>query len=136
MVRMQRYLVFTCCRVQCNGSGRECKEGDGRNQREFSGRLSYEIPFDMTTYISESIHEVYKTLFEAWCWLCWIVYLSLQSWRATLIPGGSGTYFPDWYFRIHADFGFSINILTLLGLILAIGIVVDDAIVVVEEWSI
>ena len=52
----------------------------------FPEGLSYEIPFDMTTYISESIHEVYKTLFEALVLVVLVVYLSLQSWRATLIP--------------------------------------------------
>ena len=51
----------------------------------FPEGLSYEIPFDMTTYISESIHEVYKTLFEALVLVVLVVYLSLQSWRATLI---------------------------------------------------
>ena len=52
----------------------------------FPDGLSYEIPFDMTTYISESIHEVYKTLFEALILVIIVVFLSLQSWRATLIP--------------------------------------------------
>lgn len=54
--------------------------------RNFPEGLAYEIPFDMTTYISESIHEVYKTLFEALFLVIIVVFLSLQSWRATLIP--------------------------------------------------
>ena len=54
--------------------------------RNFPEGLTYEIPFDMTTYISESIHEVYKTLFEALFLVIVVVFLSLQSWRATLIP--------------------------------------------------
>ena len=78
--------------------------------RTFPEGMKYEIPFDMTTYISESIHEVYKTLFEALFLVIVVVFLFLQSWRA-----------------------FSLNILTLLGLVLAIGLVVDDAIVVVEN---
>ena len=54
--------------------------------KNFPDGLSYRIPFDMTTYISESIHEVYKTLFEALALVIFVVFLSLQSWRATLIP--------------------------------------------------
>ena len=54
----------------------------------FPEGLSYEIPFDMQRISTESIHEVYKTLFEALVLVVLVVYLSLQSWRATLIPGG------------------------------------------------
>lgn len=100
--------------------------------KNFPEGLSYEIPFDMTTYISESIHEVYKTLFEALVLVVLVVYLSLQSWRATLIPVVAVPISLIGTFGFMLIFGFSLNILTLLGLILAIGIVVDDAIVVVE----
>ena len=62
------------------------KEAMDEISKNFPEGLSYEIPFDMTTYISESIHEVYKTLFEALVLVVLVVYLSLQSWRATLIP--------------------------------------------------
>ena len=101
--------------------------------RNFPEGLSYEIPFDMTTYISESIHEVYKTLFEALVLVVLVVFLSLQSWRATLIPIVAVPISLIGTFGFMLIFGFSLNILTLLGLILAIGIVVDDAIVVVES---
>ena len=99
----------------------------------FPEGLSYEIPFDMTTYISESIHEVYKTLFEALILVIIVVYLSLQSWRATLIPLVAVPISLIGTFGFMLIFGFSLNMLTLLGLVLAIGIVVDDAIVVVEN---
>ena len=99
----------------------------------FPDGLSYEIPFDMTTYISESIHEVYKTLFEALILVIIVVFLSLQSWRATLIPIVAVPISLIGTFGFMLIFGFSLNILTLLGLVLAIGIVVDDAIVVVEN---
>ena len=99
----------------------------------FPEGMSYEIPFDMTTYISESIHEVYKTLFEALVLVVLVVFLSLQSWRATLIPVVAVPISLIGTFGFMLIFGFSLNILTLLGLILAIGIVVDDAIVVVEN---
>lgn len=100
--------------------------------RNFPEGLHYEIPFDMTTYISESIHEVYKTLFEALLLVVLVVFLSLQSWRATLIPMIAVPISLIGTFGFMLVFGFSLNILTLLGLVLAIGIVVDDAIVVVE----
>lgn len=101
--------------------------------KNFPEGMSYEIPFDMTTYISESIHEVYKTLFEALLLVVLVVFLSLQSWRATLIPIIAVPISLIGTFGFMLIFGFSLNILTLLGLILAIGIVVDDAIVVVEN---
>lgn len=99
----------------------------------FPEGMSYEIPFDMTTYISESIHEVYKTLFEALLLVVLVVFLSLQSWRATLIPVIAVPISLIGTFGFMLIFGFSLNMLTLLGLVLAIGIVVDDAIVVVEN---
>ncbi len=101
--------------------------------KNFPEGLQYEIPFDMTTYISESIHEVYKTLFEALILVIVVVFLSLQNWRATLIPIVAVPISLIGTFGFMLIFGFSLNILTLLGLILAIGIVVDDAIVVVEN---
>ena len=101
--------------------------------KNFPEGLKYEIPFDMTTYISESIHEVYKTLFEALVLVIFVVFLSLQSWRATLIPVVAVPISLIGTFGFMLIFGFSLNMLTLLGLILAIGIVVDDAIVVVEN---
>ncbi len=109
------------------------KEAMKEISANFPEGLSYEIPFDMTTYISESIHEVYKTLFEALILVIIIVYLSLQSWRATLIPLVAVPISLIGTFGFMLIFGFSLNMLTLLGLVLAIGIVVDDAIVVVEN---
>ncbi len=101
--------------------------------KNFPKGLHYEIPFDMTTYISESIHEVYKTLFEALFLVIIVVFLSLQNWRATIIPIVAVPISLIGTFGFMLIFGFSLNTLTLLGLVLAIGIVVDDAIVVVEN---
>ena len=101
--------------------------------RTFPEGLSYEVTFDMTEYISESIHEVYKTLFEALFLVMIVVFLSLQSWRATIIPIVAVPISLIGTFGFMLIMGFSLNILTLLGLVLAIGIVVDDAIVVVEN---
>ena len=99
----------------------------------FPEGLEYNFPFDMTEYISQSIHEVYKTLFEALFLVIVVVFLSLQSWRATLIPVIAVPISLIGTFGFMLIFGFSLNMLTLLGLVLAIGIVVDDAIVVVEN---
>lgn len=101
--------------------------------RSFPEGISYNIPFDMTTYISESIHHVYRTFFEALLLVILVVFLSLQNWRATLIPVIAVPISLIGTFGVMLVFGFSLNMLTLLGLILAIGIVVDDAIVVVEN---
>ena len=109
------------------------KEAMEEISKNFPEGMSYEIPFDMTTNISESIHEVYKTLFEALILVIIVVYLSLQSWRATVIPLVAVPISLIGTFGFMLIFGFSLNILTLLGLVLAIGIVVDDAIVVVEN---
>ena len=87
----------------------------------------------MTTYISESIHHVYRTFFEALILVILVVFLSLQNWRTTIIPIVAVPISLMGTFGVMLLFGFSLNMLTLLGMILAIGIVVDDAIVVVEN---
>lgn len=124
------YMLPGANAMEVAKSVKEAMEGISKN---FPEGMSYEIPFDMTTYISESIHEVYKTLFEALILVIIVVYLSLQSWRATVIPLVAVPISLIGTFGFMLIFGFSLNILTLLGLVLAIGIVVDDAIVVVEN---
>ncbi|MGL4957143.1 MAG: efflux RND transporter permease subunit [Bacteroidales bacterium] len=111
----------------------EVKSAMEEISRTFPEGMSYEIPFDMTTYISESISEVYITLFEALFLVIIVVFLSLQNWRATLVPLVAVPISLIGTFGFMLLFGFSLNLLTLLGLVLAIGIVVDDAIVVVEN---
>ena len=101
--------------------------------RSFPDGMSYVVPFDMTEYISDSIHHVYRTFFEALLIVILVVFLSLQNWRATVIPIIAVPISLIGTFGVMLVFGFSLNMLTLLGLILAIGIVVDDAIVVVEN---
>ncbi|MDE6206914.1 MAG: efflux RND transporter permease subunit [Muribaculaceae bacterium] len=111
----------------------EIKDAMKEISRSFPEGMSYDIPFDMTTYISESIHHVYRTFFEALILVILVVFLSLQNWRATVIPVIAVPISLIGTFGVMLIFGFSLNMLTLLGLILAIGIVVDDAIVVVEN---
>lgn len=101
--------------------------------KNFPEGITYKIPFDMTTYISDSIHNVFRTLIEALVLVILVVFLALQSWRATVIPIVAVPISLIGTFGVMLVFGFSLNMMTLLGLILAIGIVVDDAIVVVEN---
>lgn len=102
-------------------------------QKDFPPGLEYTIIYNPTEFIDQSVDEVYKTLIEAIILVALVVLVFLQSWRASLIPilaipvSLIGTFF------VMAAFGFTLNTLTLFGLVLAIGIVVDDAIVVVEN---
>src|SRR5512139_146882 len=99
----------------------------------FPSGLTYSIPYDTTRFVEVSIREVVKTLAEAMLLVTLVVFLFLQNWRATLIPIAAvpvsliGT-----FAGLHL-LGYSINTLTLFGMVLAIGIVVDDAIVVLEN---
>jgi HAE1 family hydrophobic/amphiphilic exporter-1/multidrug efflux pump len=100
--------------------------------RSFPSGVAYTIPYDTTKFVTASIHEVIKTLFEAVALVLIVVYVFLQNGRATLIPMLTVPVSLVGTFAFMQVFGFSINTLTLFGLVLAIGIVVDDAIVVVE----
>jgi multidrug efflux pump len=102
-------------------------------QRDFPEGLDYEIVYDTTVFIDESVHEVYKTLYEAFILVFIVVLIFLQNWRATLLPMIDVPVSLIGTFAVMAALGFSLNNLTLFGLVLAIGIVVDDAIVVVEN---
>ncbi|WP_293884014.1 efflux RND transporter permease subunit [Sphingomonas sp.] len=101
--------------------------------KSFPPGLIYKIPYNPTEYISASIDAVEHTLFEAIVLVALVVLLFLQSWRASLIPIIAIPISLVGSFAAMAAFGFSLNNLSLFGLVLAIGIVVDDAIVVVEN---
>jgi multidrug efflux pump len=101
-------------------------------KQSFPEGVDYTIGFDTTPYTSESIHEVVKTLRDAIILVAVVVLLFLQNWRSALIPLVAVPVAIIGTFAAMAAFGFSLNNLTLFGLVLAIGIVVDDAIVVVE----
>ena len=100
---------------------------------EFPPGLAYEIVYNPTEFIAESIDAVYETLFEALILVVLVVLIFLQSWRTALIPIAAIPVSLIGTFLIMAGMGFSLNMLTLFGLVLAIGIVVDDAILVVEN---
>jgi HAE1 family hydrophobic/amphiphilic exporter-1 len=101
--------------------------------KSFPPGLSYRVAYNTTEFIQQSVDEVITTLFEAVALVAIVIILFLQTWRAAIIPIVAipvsliGTFF------VMSAFGFSLNNLTLFGLVLAIGIVVDDAIVVVEN---
>ncbi|MCC7084228.1 MAG: multidrug efflux RND transporter permease subunit [Pirellulales bacterium] len=99
----------------------------------FPEGLDYFIPFNTTIFVEESIHEVYKTLAEAGALVLIVILVFLQDWRAVLIPATTVPVTIIGAFAAMAALGFSVNMLTLFGLVLAIGIVVDDAIVIVEN---
>jgi multidrug efflux pump len=101
-------------------------------KKTFPAGLDYLIPYDSSVFVRSSIHEVIVTLFEATGLVIIVVFLFLQNWRATLIPLLTVPVAIVGTFALFPLLGFSINMTSLFGLVLAIGIVVDDAIVVVE----
>lgn len=114
------------------GEAVKAKMAELKRER-FPTDVDYSIPYDTTLFVSASIHEVAKTVIEAALIVLVVVFIFLQTWRATLIPMLAvpvsliGTFAGLWLL------GFSINTLTLFAMVLAIGIVVDDAIIVIEN---
>src|SRR5262249_4728506 len=102
-------------------------------KQNFPTGVDYNIPYDTTTFVRDSIRDVAKTLFEAIALVALVVLVFLQNWRAALVPLLAIPVSLIGTFAVLAAFGFSLNNLSLFGLVLAIGIVVDDAIVVVEN---
>jgi hydrophobic/amphiphilic exporter-1 (mainly G- bacteria), HAE1 family len=100
--------------------------------KEFPPALTSAIPFDTTAFVEQSIHEVYKTLYEAAFLVLIVILVFLQDWRAMLVPATTVPVTIIGAFAAMAALGFTINFSTLFAIVLAIGIVVDDAIVVVE----
>jgi HAE1 family hydrophobic/amphiphilic exporter-1 len=100
--------------------------------RAFPQGIKYDTPFDTTKFVNASIHEVYKTLIEAGFLVLVVILVFLQDWRAMLVPATTVPVTIIGAFAAMAALGFTINLSTLFAIVLAIGIVVDDAIVVVE----
>ena len=103
--------------------------------RAFPEGLEWDIPFDTTLFIEQSIQQVYQTLVEAAIIVFIVIFIFLGDWRASIIPGIAIPVSLIGTAAAMAALGFSINMISLFGLVLAIGIVVDDAIVVVENVS-
>ena len=104
----------------------------GELQKAFPQGMTWNVPFDTTKFVGAAIHEVYKTLIEAAILVLIVILVFLQNWRATLVPATTVPVTIIGAFAAMAVFGFTVNLTTLFAIILAIGIVVDDAIVVVE----
>jgi hydrophobic/amphiphilic exporter-1 (mainly G- bacteria), HAE1 family len=100
--------------------------------KTFPQDLTYGIPFDTTLFVSASVKEVYKTLIEAGILVLVVILVFLQDWRATLVPATTVPITVIGAFAAMSALGFTINMSTLFAIVLSIGIVVDDAIVVVE----
>lgn len=102
-------------------------------KKDFPSGVDYVIPFNVTKFVGESVNAVYHTIFEAVILVVLVVMIFLQNWRAAVIPLFAIPVSLIGTFAMMYALGFSINNLSLFGLVLAIGIVVDDAIVVVEN---
>ena len=100
--------------------------------KDFPQGLVYSVPFDTTVFVNASIHEVYKTLIEAGVLVLVVIMVFLQDWRAMLIPATTVPVTIVGAFALMWALGFTVNFSTLFAIVLSIGIVVDDAIVVVE----
>ena len=101
-------------------------------EKAFPEGMSWTIPFDTTKFVSSAVHDVYRTLIEAALLVLIVILVFLQDWRATLVPATTVPVTIIGAFAAMAALGFSVNLSTLFAIILAIGIVVDDAIIVVE----
>ena len=100
--------------------------------KAFREGMVWTIPFDTTKFVSAAVHDVYKTLIEAAVLVLIVILVFLQDWRATLVPATTVPVTIIGAFAAMAVLGFTVNLSTLFAIILAIGIVVDDAIIVVE----
>ncbi len=111
---------------------KEVKKKMTELSRAFPQGLAYDIPFDTTKFVTASIDEVYKTLIEAGVLVLVVILVFLQDWRAMLVPATTVPVTIIGAFAAMAALGFTVNLSTLFAIVLSIGIVVDDAIVVVE----
>ena len=112
--------------------GKEVKDTMAAMAKRFPEGLRYAVPYDTTIFVQDSIAEVYKTLYEAGILVLIVILVFLQNFRATLVPATTVPVTIIGAFAAMAALGFTVNLSTLFGIVLAIGIVVDDAIVIVE----
>jgi hydrophobic/amphiphilic exporter-1 (mainly G- bacteria), HAE1 family len=127
--------VFTLPGANALDVADEVKAAMASMSKGFPPGMIYEIRYDTTKFVRSAIHDVYKTLFEAGILVLIVIVVFLQNWRATLVPATTVPVTLIGAFAAMSMLGFGINLLTLFALILAVGIVVDDAIVIVENAS-
>jgi len=126
-------LVFQLPGGNALDVGKEVKAEMAKLAQKFPPGMKWQVGFDTTLYVEESQKEVVKTLFEAILLVVLVIFIFLQDWRTTLIPAITIPVSLIGTFAIMKVFGFSLNSLSLFGLTLATGLVVDDAIVVIEN---
>ncbi len=124
--------VFLAPGANALNVGNEIKARMAQLSKRFPQGLVYDVPFDTTVFVKSSIDEVYKTLFEAAILVLVVILIFLQDWRAMLVPATTVPVTIIGAFAAMAALGFTVNFATLFAIVLAIGIVVDDAIIVVE----
>ncbi|HZK14134.1 MAG TPA: efflux RND transporter permease subunit, partial [Desulfobaccales bacterium] len=129
-------MVFALPGANAIDVGKKVSAAMVEMSQTFPAGLKYAIQYDTTAFIGQAIHAVYVTLFEAGILVLIVIMVFLQNWRAMLVPATTVPVTIIGAFAAMALLGFTVNLMTLFALILAIGIVVDDAIVVVENASV
>ena len=128
-------LVYSSPGANAIDVGKKVRQAMAQMSQEFPEGLKFGIHYDTTEFISQAIEAVYQTLYEAGILVLIVIMVFLQNWRATLVPATTVPVTIIGAFAAMALLGFTVNLMTLFALILAIGIVVDDAIVIVENAS-
>ena len=131
--RSTQIIVFTLPGANALDVGNDVKRAMAEMKKDFPVGLTYAIHYDTTIFVREAINEVYRTLFEAGVLVLIVIMVFLQNWRGTLVPATTIPVTIIGAFAAMKMLGFGINLMTLFALILAIGIVVDDAIIIVEN---
>ena len=133
--KCSQVIVYTLPGANALDVGDRVKKATAAMSKDFPPGLTYAIYYDTTIFIREAINEVYKTLIEAGILVLIVILVFLQNFRATLVPATTIPVTIIGAFAAMKMLGFGINLMTLFALILAIGIVVDDAIIIVENAS-
>jgi HAE1 family hydrophobic/amphiphilic exporter-1 len=128
-------LVYALPGANAIATGKQVRKAMAQMSKDFPPGLKFAIYYDTTDFIEQAIDAVYHTLYEAGILVLIVIMVFLQNFRATLVPATTVPVTIIGAFAAIAMLGFSVNIMTLFALILAIGIVVDDAIVIVENSS-
>ena len=128
-------LVFSLPDANAIEVAKKVRQTVAEMSKDFPAGLTYATHYDTTKFVEQAINSVYRTLFEAGILVLLVIIIFLQDWRATLVPATTVPVTIIGAFAAMAMLGFGINLLTLFALVLSIGIVVDDAIVIVENAS-
>jgi HAE1 family hydrophobic/amphiphilic exporter-1 len=128
-------IIYSLPEANAVDVGKKVRQAMETISKEFPPGLKYAIYYDTTIFIQDAINAVYHTLYEAGILVLIVIMVFLQNWRATLVPATTVPVTIIGAFAAIAMLGFTVNLMTLFALILAIGIVVDDAIVIVENSS-